>query len=124
MTQLALPVDVAPAEIARQDSLPQAIDLCVRAAGLTPKALQISLHWDKGQWSRWTSGQEGITWPKLAQLQDYCGNDVPSLWMLGRRGYDLHSVRRLESETEKENRQLREENAALRRVLLGQAVRP
>ena len=48
---------------------------------------------------------------------DRCGNDAPVLWMLGDRGYDLHSVRRLETETERENRLLREENAALRRVL-------
>jgi len=37
---------------------------------------------------------------------------------MAQRGYDLHSLRKLESETEKQNRQLREENAALRRVLL------
>lgn len=35
--------------------------------------------------------------------------------------YDLHSLRELESETEKQNRLLREENAALRRVLMGAA---
>jgi len=50
---------------------------------------------------------------------DVCGNDAPLLWMLSQRGYDLHSVRKLESETERQNRRLREENAALRRVLQG-----
>lgn len=50
---------------------------------------------------------------------DLCGNDAPVMWMLHQRGYDLHSLRKLESETERENRQLREENAALRRVLQG-----
>ena len=49
---------------------------------------------------------------------DACGNDAPLLWMLHNRGYDLHSIRRRESETERQNRMLREENAALRRVLL------
>jgi hypothetical protein len=52
---------------------------------------------------------------------DACGNDAPLMWMMHQRGYDLHSIRKLESETEKVNRQLREENAALRRVLMGGA---
>ena len=45
------------------------------------------------------------------------GNDAPVLWMLHDRGYDLNSIRRRESETERENRLLREEVAALRRVI-------
>ena len=77
---------------------------------------------DKSQLSRWESGHEGVVWPKLVGLMDLCGNDVPLLWMLSDRGYDLHTVRRLESETERQNRQLREENAALRRVLQGAAA--
>jgi hypothetical protein len=54
-------------------------------------------------------------------LMDACGNDAPLLWMLHARGYDLHSVRKLESETEAQNRLLREEVAALRRVLMAGA---
>jgi len=60
-------------------------------------------------------------WPKLVALMDACGNDAPLLWMLHARGYDLHSVRKLETETEAQNRLLREEVAALRRVLMAGA---
>ena len=35
------------------------------------------------------------------------------------RGYELNSMHKRESETERENRLLKEENAALRRVLMG-----
>ena len=80
--------------------------------------MQTALGVDKAQFSRWHSGTEGIVWAKFAHLMDVCGNEAPLLWMLAQRGYDLHSLRRLESETEKQNRLLREENAALRRVLL------
>lgn len=52
---------------------------------------------------------------------DACGNDAPVLWMLHQRAYDLSSLRRTETETERQNRMLREENAALRRVLIGDA---
>jgi hypothetical protein len=74
---------------------------------------------DKGQWSRIQSGQEGIKWEKLQRFLDCMGNDIPLLWMLAQRGYDLNSLRKRENEVERENRRLREENEALRRVLVG-----
>lgn len=120
MNQLALPVDIRPEEVARKASLGNAIELCAELAGFSlDKELQQSLGADKAQFSRWLSGQEGIVWPKFVKLMDVCGNDAPLLWMLHQRGYDLHSVRKSETETEKHNRLLREENAALRRVLAG-----
>ena len=117
--QLGLPVDVSVAEIVRKASLGAAIDLCLEVAGVSPKALQADLKLDKAQYSRWTSGQEGITWHKLAAVMDRCGNDVPLLWMAHQRQYDLHSMHKFETELERQNRLLRDENAALRRVLQG-----
>jgi len=119
MNQVALPVDVRPEEIARKGSLGASIELCAELAGFAlDKELSGALGVDKAQFSRWTSGTEGIVWPKFVKLMDACGNDAPLLWMLAQRGYDLHSLRKLESETEQQNRLLREEVAALRRVLL------
>ena len=119
-TQLAIPVAVRPEEIAREKSLGAAIELCAKAGGFgLDKELQLLLGVDKAQFSRWQSGTEGVLWPKLERVMDLCGNDAPVLWMLQRRGYDLHSVRRTETHTERENRLLREEVAALRRVLVG-----
>jgi len=117
--QIALPSDQPrPDEIAREKTLGNAIELCAKLAGFAlDKELQQQLGADKAQFSRWQSGAEGIVWPKFARLMDVCGNDAPLLWMLHERGYDLHSLRKRESETERQNRLLREENAALRRVL-------
>jgi hypothetical protein len=106
-------------------SLGAAIELCAKAAGLEPKQVMAQLKGpagnplDKAQWSRWTSGQEGVIWEKLSGLMDACGNDAPLLWMLMARGYDLHSLRKRETALERELRQAREENTALRRVLQG-----
>lgn len=120
MNQVALPVQIRPEEVARKQSLGAAIEMCAELAGFAlDKELQSIMGVDKAQFSRWMSGSEGISWPKFAKLMDTCGNDAPLLWMLSQRGYDLHSVRKLESETERQNRSLREENSALRRVLLG-----
>jgi len=120
MNQVALPVQINPDEVLRKHSLGASLELCAELAGFSlDKELQCLLGVDKAQFSRWMSGTEGISWPKFVKLMDACGNDAPLLWMLSQRGYDLHSVRKLESETERQNRSLREENAALRRVLQG-----
>ncbi|HEX7687568.1 MAG TPA: hypothetical protein VF453_07670 [Burkholderiaceae bacterium] len=118
MTQAAFPVDVSPAEVMRKRNLGEAIALCLELAGLEPKQVVVEgKHVDKAQWSRWVSGDEGIKWPKLRDLMDQCGNDAPLLWMVHARHYDLASLRQVENELERQNRELREENAALRRAM-------
>lgn len=101
----------------RERTLGGAITLCAKAAGYEGKQVQQDLKFDKAQWSRWESGQEGIVWPKLVQVMDHCGNDAPLMWMNFDRGYELETMRKRESELQRENRLLREQNAALLRVL-------
>lgn len=108
--QISIPVVVRPEEIARKHSLGAAIELCAELGGFgLDKALQHELHVDKAQLSRWHSGAEGVIWPKFERLMDVCGNDAPVLWMLHQRGYDLNSLRRQESETERQLRAAKEE---------------
>lgn len=113
MSQLGLPTEVTPQEIAREQTLGGAIGLCAKAAGLAPKEVQDRLKSDKAQWSRWESGAEGVVWPKFEALMDACGNDAPLLWMLNRRGYDLSSLRKRESVIERQLREAHEKIAAL-----------
>lgn len=122
MHQVALPVEVNPSEVVRKTSLGASIELCLELAGLEPKQLQADLKVDKAQFSRWSSGQEGVVWPRLCAVMDRCGNDAPLLWMNHARRWDLHAMRRVESETERRLRLALEENAALRRVLVGSAA--
>lgn len=120
VVQLGLPTQVAPEEVARKRTLGGAIELCAEAAGFDlDKQLSAALRVDKGQFSRWTSGTEGVVWPKLKALMGHCGNEVPVLWMAHDVGFDIASMRKRESKLEQQLRHAREENAALRRVLLG-----
>lgn len=122
MSQIAIPVPLRPEEVTRERSLGGALELCAKVAGFDfDKQLQQTLGVDKGQFSRWQSGQEGIKWDKFTALMDACGNDAPLLWMLHDRGYDLHSIRRVETAVERENRELREQLAAARKLLIGVA---
>jgi hypothetical protein len=127
MSQLSLIRPVVPLdEVARKPTLGKAIELCAELAGLSyDKQLEDAMRQaghtiDKTQLSRWQTGSEGIKWEKLAAVMDVCGNDAPVLWMCHDRNFDLASMRIRETETERENRLLREENAALRRALRAQ----
>lgn len=113
MNQLGFPSEITPQEVARETTLGGAISLCAKAAGLEPKEVQAILKLDKAQWSRWESGAEGVVWPKFAALMDACGNDAPLLWMLNARGYDLSSLRRKESELERQLREAKERIAQM-----------
>lgn len=113
MNQIALPVEVSSSEVARERTLGGSIELCAKAAGKEPKELQIVLRSDKAQWSRWANDGEGILWPKLRALMDECGNHAPVLWMLHDLGYDLASLRKRETDTEKRLRIAQERIAVL-----------
>jgi hypothetical protein len=125
VNQLSFPSHVTPQEVSREKTLGGAINLCAKAAGLEPKQVQDALKSDRAQFSRWTDDKEGILWPKLSALMDECGNDAPLLWMLHTRGYDLSSLRRHETELERQNRLLREENEMLKhdKRVLAEALR-
>lgn len=115
MSQLGIPIEVTAQEIARELTLGGAISLCAKAAGLTPKEVQDALKADRAQFSRWTDDKEGILWPKLVALMEACGNDAPLLWMLHARGYELSSLRKRETETERQLRVAQERIAELER---------
>lgn len=114
MNQLGFPSAVTIQEITREKTLGGAFGLCIKAAGFEPKEVTDKLKMDKAQWSRWESGQEGVIWPKMQSVMDFCGNDAPLLWMNMARGYDLASIRRRETELERELRIAQEEVAQLR----------
>lgn len=118
-SQVALPVEIRASEVSRKHSLGAALELCAELAGFSlDKELQQRLGVDKAQFSRWHSGTEGIVWSKLERLMDECGNDVPLLWMLQQRGYDIESLRKTESETQRQLREAHETIKALRRVMM------
>lgn len=117
MNQLGFPSVVTAQEVSREKTFGGAVALCAKAAGLEPKQVTDAVRTsegkpvDKAAWSRWVNDNEGVEWPKLVQIMDKCGNDAPILWMLHARGYDLSSLRRAESETERRAR-IAEERAA------------
>lgn len=127
MTQpTLLSIEVPLSEVMRKPSLGKAIEYCAELAGYSyDKELERALNTrgvkvDNTQLTRWKQGAEGVKWEKFAGLMDVCGNDAPLLWMVHARGWDIHAMRRRESELQRELRLAREENRALRRALIAQ----
>lgn len=122
-----LSVEVPLSEVVRKGSLGKAIEYCAELAGysydkeLEKELAKRGVKVDNTQLTRWKQGGEGIKWEKFCGLMDVCGNDAPLMWMNYARGWDLSSMRRRETETERRLRLALEENAALRRVLKGEA---
>ncbi|HEX5756880.1 MAG TPA: hypothetical protein VFY12_11085 [Arenimonas sp.] len=113
----ALPLAEASVdEIARKLCFASALELCAEVAGYSlDKQSCAEIGMDKARWSRIKAGQEGIKWEQLQQFMDACGNDAPLLWMVHQRGYDLHSMHRRQSETERKLKATQDELEALKR---------
>ena len=116
---------VDPALIVKQPTMTKALQLCQTLSGKDDAQFYgpDGIVKDQAQWSR-IMGASPHNFPhdKLNLFMDLAGNEVPLMWLLHSRGYDLSSLRHLESETEKRLRLAQEENAALKRVLLGRSV--
>ncbi len=104
-----LPVDAEL--IGRQASMSKALVLCQTLSGLDDKAFVgvRGVVKDAAQWSRiMAAGQHHFPHDKLNLFMDCAGNEAPMLWLLHSRGYDLSSLHKRETETERELRQARE----------------
>ncbi|QWF19276.1 hypothetical protein [Lysobacter capsici] len=121
-----LQVPVNPSEVARKLSWASAIEHCAELAGYSlDKQSSAIAGMDKARWSRIKSGQEGIKPDQLEAFMDACGNDAPLLWLMHRRGWDLNSVRKRETETERALRLAEKRIAELERDkrVLAEAIR-
>lgn len=117
--------EVDPALIVKQPTMTKALQLCQTLSGKDDAQFYgvDGIVKDQAQWSR-IMGASPHNFPhdKLNLFMDLAGNEVPLLWLLHSRNYDLNSLRHLETETEKRLRLSQEENAALKRVLLGRGA--
>lgn len=107
---------IAPSLIANQPSMTKALQLCQRLSGLDDKAFTGpgGIVKDTAQWSRiMGSGQHNFPQDEMNKFMDKAGNEAPMLWLVHSRGYDINSLRKLESETEYALRIERERSAKL-----------
>ena len=80
----------------------------IRLSGLQDKAIAIEVGIDPALLSKAQTGQARLSEQHLDALMDACGSEAWLHFWLLKRGYDPRSLRRIESDLEKENRELRE----------------
>jgi hypothetical protein len=124
MTQHALrllgpPVSVSLEDVQKQPSGAAAIALCATKSGKLDKVLAADIGAQEAVWSRIQTTGKGFSLEQLSLLMDTCGNEAPLEWLLLLRGYDPRSLRKLESESE---RQLREANERIAELEAERAV--
>jgi plasmid maintenance system antidote protein VapI len=93
-------------------SLAHAVAKCPEIAGAQDKVVALDTNVDAPTWARIKSGEAGVKGDFLERLMDAYGNDLPLFWLALRRGYDPRSLRRLETEVERELRAERERRIA------------
>jgi hypothetical protein len=105
---------VDPELIAKQPTMTKALQLCQTLSGLADQQFigDGGIVKDAAQWSRiMGAGQHNFPHDKFNVYMDKAGNEVPMLWLLHSRGYDITVLRKQETETERRARAA-EERAA------------
>jgi hypothetical protein len=91
-----------------------AIRYAIENSGLQDKSVAIEIETDPAVLSKAKCGQARLNDDALSALMDVTGIEAPLVAMLLRRGYDPRSLRKLETETERELRETREELERMR----------
>src|SRR6185312_12243703 len=108
------PLRVIPeADLSKLTSEAKAVQYACENSGLQDKAIAVEIGTDAAVLSKAKAGQARLNDDALDALMDATGIEAPLFAMLLRRGYDPRSLRRIESDVERENRELRERLAAL-----------
>lgn len=104
-------VEIDLSVLDRIRNLGDACGKCAELAACQDKVVAADTGIDAPTWSRIKDGSAGVKGEFLERLMDACGNELPLLYLLHKRGYDPDSLRRYESDVERENRALKAANA-------------
>jgi len=119
MSQLPLRVKRPVSPVPEQDwseltSEAAGVKYAIRKTERQDKSIALDADIDTATLSRAKAGQARLSETDLDAFMDATGSEAPLYAWLLRRGYDPRSLRKLESETERELRQAREEISRMR----------
>ncbi|HEV2540228.1 MAG TPA: hypothetical protein VGU03_11025 [Frateuria sp.] len=100
-------------DLAKLSSEARAVQYACENSGLQDKSIAIEIGVDPAVLSKAKAGQARLNDEALDALMDATGIEAPLFALLLRRGYDPRSLRRFETDVERENRQLRERLSSL-----------
>jgi len=80
----------------------------LKQSGLQDKTVAIEIDIDNATLSKAQTGAARLSEHHMDALMDACGSEAWLFYWVLKRGYDPRSLRRIESDLERENRELRE----------------
>lgn len=103
------PVAVDPLSVAAMPSFEAALVECASKAGSQDKTVALDTNIDNALWSRIKQGEAGVRGRWLVRFMRAQGNYLPLFWLCHACGFDPRSLRRLESDLERQVRELQEQ---------------
>jgi len=107
-------LDFTLADIRKLQSESDALAFSVRVAGYQAKDIPLAFGIDAGQWSNILTGTKHFPQNRRNEFMDFVGNEALLMYGVESRGYDWSTLRQHQSDLERENERLRQENAQLR----------
>ena len=107
--------DIPESEWADWTSEGKVISDMIGKSGLQEKTIAIEIGVDGAIVSKTKTGQARFNEKNMNDFMDACGSEAWLHYWLVKRGYDPHSLRRFETDLEKENRLLKEDNERMKR---------
>lgn len=107
----------SPPDVAYLLGLPnlrRVIRYSMSLADLEPKQVYGPLGKDKATWSRIENGDMSFPADDLENFRQIVGNDAVILWLTHQAGYDVHSLRKLQDDKDKQIQRLQDELAKQR----------
>lgn len=104
---------IPDADFPKLSSEAAGIRYAIENSRLQDKSVAIEIGSDPATLSKAKAGQARLNEEALDALMDATGLEAPLFAWLLRRGYDPRSLRRFESDVERENRELRERVSAM-----------
>lgn len=99
---------VTDSDISGWTSEPKVISDMLKNSGLQDKTVALETGIDPAVLSKVQTGAAWLKEADMDALMDACGSEAWLLYWVAKRGYDPRSLRRIESDLERENRLLRE----------------
>jgi len=110
-------LDFSLDDVRRLTSKSDAFEFSLRCSGYQNKEIPDVFKMDLGQWSCITGGTKHFPHDRENEFMNVMGNEIPLIYAVEARGYDFSTLRKHQTDTERENDQLRRENADLKRAL-------
>jgi hypothetical protein len=113
-TPRRIPLEFTLDDVRKLKSESHALMFSVRCSGYEPKEIPLLFEIDAGQWSNILSGKKHFPHERRNEFMDFVGNEILLMYACESRGYDFSTLRKQQTELERELERVKAENDQLK----------